>query len=128
MMYHFTDPINLVKFFFQPPQNTWGCAVTLKNTRDKCQNWANRSWLRPAIFWQNVRDATSWSPTALIWIIWLIAQFSQVSIFWTHLWHSSHFFFAEKSSADCAAHLRHHFQPSRAHPFFQFDFPSFNFC
>lgn len=71
MKYPFTDPCNLVRFFFHPPQNA-GCAVPLKKTLEKStKSGPVRAGWEHYILWHNVRDAISWSPTALIWVIWL---------------------------------------------------------
>lgn len=71
MKYHLTDPFDLVRFLFHPPQNTWGCSVPLKTLEVRAITWPIRAGWEQSILWQNVRDAISWSPTALICIMWL---------------------------------------------------------
>lgn len=68
MKHHLTDPFDLERFLFHLPQNTWGCAAPLKTLEI---TWPIRAGWEQSILWQNVRDAISWSPTALICVIWL---------------------------------------------------------
>lgn len=62
MRYHLTDPFDLLRFLFHPPQNTWGCATPLKTLEIRAVAWPIRAGWEQSILWQNVRDAISWPP------------------------------------------------------------------
>lgn len=66
MQCHFTDPVSLVRFLFHLlkicPENTLKISTTARPTGAAREQ---------QILGQNLRGSISWSPTALIWGIWL---------------------------------------------------------